>query len=288
VIVLMFGVGGQLSRALAATAPDGIKLVALGREQCELGEPRRIIASIERYRPGLVINAAAYTAVDKAESDAEAARAINSEAPGVIAAAARAVGARTVHVSTDFVFSGRDSSPRRPDDATDPLGVYGATKLDGERAVMSADGDALIVRTAWVYAAEGANFVNTMLRLMAERRQLSVVADQIGTPTWATSLAAAIWTLSSQRATGIYHFTDAGVASWYDFAVAIAEEALALGMIPEPVAVNPITSAEYPTPARRPAYAVLDKSKTWAALGGAAPHWRENLRRCLKEKSANG
>jgi dTDP-4-dehydrorhamnose reductase len=182
-----------------------------------------------------------------------------------------------VHVSTDFVFDGKASSPYAPDAPTRPLGVYGATKRDGE---IAAGADALIVRTAWVYAAAGNNFVRTMLRLMAERDEVRVVADQIGTPTHAASLARAIWALAAAGSTGHYHWTDAGAASWYDFAVAIQEEALALGLLSRAVPIVPIRTVDYPTPAQRPAFSILDKTTTWA-ITGPARHWRAELRDCL-------
>lgn len=281
---LIFGAGGQLGRALAATVPAGVDATSLCRSDCDIGDAAAVTAAIDAAAPDIVLNAAAYTAVDKAESDIAAARLINAQAPGVIAAVSRKVGARMAHVSTDFVFRGTGAHPLRPDDPTDPIGVYGLTKRDGEIAVLDADPHALIVRTAWVYAAEGANFLNTMLRLMAERERLGVVADQIGTPTWATSLARALWGLIAANARGVHHFTDAGVASWYDFAVAIAEEAAAIGLLADPARIDPIRTQDYPTPARRPAYGVLDKTDSWALLGGPAPHWRANLRACLKEK----
>jgi dTDP-4-dehydrorhamnose reductase len=193
-----------------------------------------------------------------------------------------------VHISTDFVFNGASGTPYRPGDAADPQSVYGATKLQGEQAATEADPHALIVRTAWVHAATGANFVRTMLRLMADRDRLTIVSDQVGTPTYAPSLARGLWSLAKADASGIHHFTDAGVASWYDFAVAIHEEAAGLGLLQRPVDIVPIPSTNYPTPARRPAFSVLDKSATWSALGGPAPHWRVNLRACLEEIRHNG
>ena len=280
---LILGAGGQVGRALAATAPEGAETVALGRSDCDVGDPAGLRAAIGAVRPDVVFNAAAYTAVDKAESEPEAARRLNAEAPGLIAEAAREAGARTVHLSTDFVFGGAAEGPRRPQDPVRPEGVYAQTKLEGERAAQAADPDALIVRTAWVYAPAGANFVNTMLRLMAERDSLRVVADQVGTPTWAPSLASALWRLADLRAGGVHHFTDSGVASWYDFAVAIAEEALDAGLLEAPARIEPIATADYPTDAKRPAFSVLDKSATWALLGSAAPHWRVNLRANLRE-----
>jgi dTDP-4-dehydrorhamnose reductase len=213
---------------------------------------------------------------------------LNGAAPGFMAEASKAAGARFVHISTDFVFNGASGIPYRPADPTDPQSVYGATKLQGEQSTAAADPDALIVRTAWVYAAQGVNFVRTMLRFMGEREQLTIVADQIGTPTYAPSLASALWSLAGAKASGIHHYTDAGVASWYDFAVAIHEDATALGLLQRPVEIVPIPSSDYPTPARRPAFSVLDKSATWAQLGRPAPHWRVNLRACLQEIRQNG
>jgi dTDP-4-dehydrorhamnose reductase len=238
--------------------------------------------------PDLVINAAAYTAVDRAESEQDAAFLLNGAAPGVIASASRAAGAAFVHLSTDFVFNGAAGTPYRFDDETYPQSVYGRSKLQGEAAVAAAYPAALIVRTAWVYSLQGANFVRTMLRLMGEREHLTIVADQIGTPTYAPSLARALWSLGQARAGGIHQFTDAGVASWYDFAVAIFEESTALGILSRPVEIIPVATVEYPAPARRPSYSVLDKSATWAALGGPAPHWRVNLRACLEDIRRNG
>jgi dTDP-4-dehydrorhamnose reductase len=285
---LVFGAGGQVGRALMETAPRGCEIRAFDRASCDIAEPGAAEHLIREARPDLVINAAAYTAVDRAESEPDLAEAVNAVAPDRIAAASAAVGARQVFISTDFIFDGSSSRPYRPDDPPAPLGVYGRTKLAGESAVRAADPQALIVRTAWVHAATGANFVNTMLRLMRDRDTVSVVADQVGTPTYARSLASAIWTLAEANAAGTYHFTDAGVASWYDFAVAIFEEGRAAGLLERPVSVIPISTADYPTAARRPAFSVLDKSATWPLLGGPAPHWRANLREALKELRDNG
>jgi dTDP-4-dehydrorhamnose reductase len=280
---LILGAAGQLGRALVETAPPAAELVALDRLACDIGDPDQVKAAIAAAMPAIVFNAAAYTAVDRAESEPELARRLNADAAGAIAAAAREAGARLVHVSTDFVFGGAAATPRAPGDPVDPQGVYARTKLAGEQAVAAACPEALIVRTAWVYAARGTNFVNTMLRLMAERDELRVVADQIGTPTWAPSLARALWALAGAGARGLHHYTDAGVASWYDFAVAIEEESRAAGLRDRLVRVVPIATADYPVPAPRPAYSVLDKSATWALLGGPAPHWRANLRENMRE-----
>jgi dTDP-4-dehydrorhamnose reductase len=278
--VLIAGSAGQLGRALQATAPAGTTILAPAEAEFDLLDAAKVRATVEETRPDLVINAAAYTAVDKAESDAETAEAVNGTAAGRLAEAARSVGARLAHVSTDFVFDGRSADPIPPDAPPAPLGVYGATKLSGERQVAAGHPAPLIVRTAWVYAAVGNNFVHTMLLLMRDRAEVRVVADQVGTPTHADSLARAIWALDAAGATGIHHWTDAGVASWYDFAVAIHDEALALGLLERPVTVVPIRTSDYPTPARRPAMSVLDKGSSWAITGPAA-HWRAELRLAL-------
>lgn len=280
---LILGATGQVGRALAADVPAGWEAIALGRGAIDLSRSETIAPAIRDAAADLVINTAAYTAVDKAESEPEVASQVNGVAPGQIAAAARDAGARLIHISTDFVFDGSKSTPYRPADETNPLSVYGATKLAGELAVAKADPAALILRTSWVYAAQGGNFVHTMLRLMREREQVRVVADQIGTPTSAASLAKAIWSLAQGHSSDIYHFTDAGVASWYDFAVAIEEEARALELLSAPVAVVPITTADYPTPARRPGFSVLDSRATWDAIGSVPPHWRSSLRNVLRE-----
>lgn len=285
--VLIFGAGGQVGRALVKTAPTE-DVVALNHAACDVTDVIAVRRAIAAAQPEVVVNAAAYTAVDRAEEEHEQAATLNAQAPGIIAAEARKAKCAFVHLSTDFVFDGMTGAPRKPDDATNPLSVYGRTKRDGEIAVMAANAGALIVRTAWVYAPTGANFVRTMLRLMRERDLVSVVADQVGTPTYAPSLANAIWGLWWNRRRGLHHFTDAGVASWYDFAVAIQEEALALGLLTRPCAVVPIPSEDYPTPARRPGYSVLDKSETWPVLGKPTPHWRVNLRTCLHEIARNG
>ncbi len=282
---LITGAHGQLGTALQRSAPAGATVVAHDRDTLDLTDAAAVGALVERERPDVILNAAAWTAVDAAEAQEVAAHAINADAVGTLAAAARAVGADLVHVSTDFVFDGRRGVPYAPDDAPAPVSAYGRTKLAGEAA---AGADALIVRTAWVYGPTGGNFVRTMLRLMTERDQVGVVADQIGTPTYVPDLAAALWALWQGKAKGVLHYTDSGAASWYDFAVAIQEEALALGLLTRAVPVLPIATAQFPTPATRPHFSVLDKDRTWALLGRPAPHWRVNLRTMLKEIAHHG
>lgn len=276
---VVLGAGGQVGRALLRTAPAPV--IGFTRAACDIADEaavRRAVAGAD-----LVFNAAAYTDVERAEHEPEEAMRLNAEAPGRIAAACAEAGGRLVHISSDFVFDGWRGMPYRQGDAADPLSVYGRSKLAGERAIAAAAPDALIVRTAWVYAAKGRNFVTTMLRLMAKRDRVEVVADQIGTPTWADSLAGALWALAQADAIGVHHFTDAGVASWYDFSVAIGEEAVALGLLSDPPNVKPVATTDRPISAARPSFSVLDKCETWTLLGGPAPHWRVNLRRCLAE-----
>ncbi len=280
---LIFGSTGQLGTALRLSAPATVTVAALDRTSCDICDRARLQASIAQAQPRIIFNAVAYTAVDKAEKEPEAAQLVNATAVGWLAEAAHAVSARLIHVSTDFVFDGESSTPYRPEDPTNPLSVYGRTKRQGEVAA-AANPDTLIVRTAWVHSPIGSNFVLTMLRLMSERTELRVVGDQIGTPTAVAGLAAALWTLGLGTTRGICHYTDSGVASWYDFAVAIQEEALHLGLLRRSAKVLPITTAEYPTPARRPRFSVLDKRDTWEVLGSPAAHWRDGLRHTLKER----
>jgi len=283
--VVITGAGGQLGGELLRAAPEEVQCVPLGSADLDITDAGRTRERIIGARPDIVINAAAYTAVDRAETDAGRAYAVNADGPGNLAAAVRECGAFLVHVSTDFVFDGRKSSPYHVDDTPCPTGVYGASKLEGERriaALLPAERHA-VVRTAWVYSCHGRNFVKTMLRLMAERQSLGVVADQIGTPTWAKGLALAVWQVALERLNGTHHWTDAGVASWYDFAVAIMEEARDVGLLRRDVCLTPLRTEEYPTPARRPAYSVLDKTLLWKKLGAPAPHWRVSLRRMLHE-----
>lgn len=279
--VLITGEGGQLGGALQRTAPAHAQITAIDVADVDLTDAAMLRAKLAQVAPDLILNAAAYTAVDKAEGDEDLARAINADAVAIMAESA----AKLVHVSTDFVFDGQSSRAYRPGDARAPISAYGRTKAAGEDNLRDTD---LLIRTAWVYEAGGANFVRTMIRLMNEREELGVVADQIGAPTWATGLAHTIWGLVDKGASGTFHHSDAGVASWYDFAVAIAEEAHALGLIARIPAIRPIATSDYPTPASRPAFSLLDCSATRAALGQEAVHWRTNLRLMLKEEAQLG
>ena len=282
--VLVVGAGGQLGQELQRTAAADIECIPMARAQLDIADAAAVVECLAAAAPQLVINAAAYTAVDKAESEPDAAQRGNAAGPGTLAQACAQRGVRLIHISTDFVFDGTASQPYLPEAATAPLGEYGRSKRAGELAVHSALPDALILRTGWVYSSFGGNFVKTMLRLMGEREELAVVTDQVGTPTWAHGLAEAVWAAAARpQLSGIYHWSDAGVCSWYDFAVAICEEALADGLLSRPVKIRPIPAAQYPTPAQRPAYSVLDKTKSWHDFAVEGVHWRAQLRAMLAD-----
>jgi dTDP-4-dehydrorhamnose reductase len=272
---------------LQAVAPASWKVLACGTRELDVTQSRVVSRLLTTERPAVIIHAAAYTDVDGAEAQAEHAEAVNCAGAANVARAAAEIDARMIYVSTDFVFDGRQGHPYAPEAEPNPLNVYGRSKLAGEREVARIGGDrALVVRTAWVYSRYGKNFVHTMLRLMRERESLAVVSDQVGTPTWARPLAEALWTaVERPMLHGILHWTDAGVASWYDFAVAIHEEALRVGALSRTVSIRPVRTDEFPRPARRPSYSILDKTTGWAALNGPARHWRLNLRSMLQEFS---
>ena len=282
--VLVIGVGGQVANAVVAAAPAEHQVIPRTRAELDICDATAVARALADTGAEWAVNGAAYTAVDLAEDEPSLAAAVNDTATGVLAAATAITGCRLLHLSTDFVFDGKSNRAYLPTDEARPLSVYGASKLDGERHVLKGPGAGIVLRTAWVYAAAGRNFVLTMLRLMREKEQVSVVCDQIGTPTWAGSIAAAIWGLIEVNAPGgVYHWTDLGVASWYDFAVAIQDEALARGLLNRAVPVLPIPSTAYPTRARRPAFSVLDTSATRALIPVPARHWRHNLRTMLDE-----
>ncbi len=283
--VLITGANGQLGGALQRTAPTSADLNAIDVDDVDFTDEGMLRARLVVESPDVLINAAAYTAVDKAEGDEELAQSINADAVAIMVEEMESQGAKVVHVSTDFVFDGQSTRAYRPEDPRAPISAYGRTKAAGEDHLRPSD---LLVRTAWVYEAGGANFVRTMIRLMKERDELGVVADQIGSPTWATGLARTIWGLIEVEASGTFHHSDAGVASWYDFAVAIQEEALELGLLTRPITIRPIATADYPTPAARPAFSLLDCSKTRQTLGDEPVHWRAQLRTMLKEEAKIG
>ncbi len=292
--IALIGQTGQIAQALASHLPAlGHEVIALGRPQLDLSRPETVMPALGARRPDIILNPAAWTAVDKAESEPEAAFAINRDGAGSVAEAAEALGAALIHISTDYVFDGAKPAPYTEDDPTAPLGVYGASKLAGEEAVRAACTRHIILRTSWVCSATGSNFVKTMLRLARERQgepdaRLRVVADQIGAPTFADDIAAAIGKLLPRLGPqappphfGLFHMTSAGETSWHGFAETIMEGAAARGAPALPV--TPITTAEYPTPARRPANSRLDCSKLARIHGILLPHWREGLEQCLDE-----
>lgn len=285
--ILLIGSQGQVGQELCKTLPVLGEVLAWDRRHLDLTALDQIASQVTDAAPDVIVNAAAYTAVDRAESEPELAYAINAEAPQQLAIAAAACGAPLVHISTDYVFDGQHNRPYQPTNAAHPLGVYGQSKWAGEEAVRAVSDRHAIVRTAWVYGARGrSNFVKTMLRVGAERETLNVVYDQVGCPTWSHDIAQAITALIPRLETetfGTYHFTNSGAISWYDFAVAIFEEAALLHYPLKVKQVNPITSDEYPTPAQRPAYSVLAGKKLATLLNRTAPHWRTSLRKMLGE-----
>jgi len=282
---LITGANGQLGWELQRTRPEGCRIIALNRTELDITDSAAVISLFQQYQPDLVINCAAYTGVDKAESEKEKAFAVNGNGAANIAGAAADVRARFIHISTDFVFDGTKSQPYLPGDNPKPISVYGSSKLQGEKSVLAETANkALILRTGWLYSSHGSNFVKMMLKFMAERDEISVVTDQVGTPTWARDFAKAIYNLADMpHVQGIYHWTDAGIAGWYDFAVAIQEEAFRLGLLKKNIAIKPIRTEDFPTPAKRPPYSVLDKTATWQTLGYTAEHWRTSLRKMLEE-----
>jgi dTDP-4-dehydrorhamnose reductase len=285
--VLVLGGGGQVAHAVVASAPAEHLVCVKSQQDLDITSEADLSAAVAGSGADWIVNGAAYTAVDRAESEAGLAREVNETAVGVMARAAARSGCRLLHLSTDFVFDGASNRAYLPADRPNPLSVYGATKFGGEQQAIAHGRDAIVVRTAWVYASIGSNFVLTMLRLMRERDEVRVVADQIGAPTWATGIAQAIWSLiDSNAAAGVYHWTDLGIATWYDFAVAIQDEALARGLLSRAVPVIPISTADYPTPARRPAFSVLNTESTRAVVKAPARHWRHNLGMMLDELRA--
>jgi dTDP-4-dehydrorhamnose reductase len=285
--VVILGASGQLGSLLAATAPNTVKVSPFTSAVLDITNQASVARVLNKTKPDMVINAAAYTQVDKAESEYDKACAVNhTGVVNLIEQTSPLTG--IVHVSTDFVFDGNASTPYSPDASVNPIGAYGASKLAGEQALLELAPDrAWIVRTAWLYAAAGKNFFNTMLNLMASRDELKVVADQRGTPTSAHTLARVLWMFALQQpARGLYHWTDKGEATWFDFAAAIQQQGLEAGLLAREIPLHPITTAEYPTPARRPAYSVLDKSHTYQAIGFEGRPWQDELSEVIRIKTA--
>jgi len=287
--ILVTGAQGQLGRDLMPRLKNaGYTVCGHDVGDLDITDTAKTVEAVAVVKPSVIINCAAYTQVDKAETEREAAYAVNMQGAANIAQAAAKVRARLIHISTDFVFDGLKSTPYAEGDATGPISVYGASKLAGEEAVASSLSEHIIVRTAWLYGSQGNNFVKTILRLAAERESLSIVCDQIGTPTWTAdlcdALVVAVAALESGKTPyGIYHYTNEGVASWYDFAVEIVEEAQRAGLAIKCTSLEPIPTSGYPTPAARPAYSVLDKAKFKNTFGVTIPHWKASLKKMMTE-----
>lgn len=284
--VVITGANGQLGWELQQTAPSDHILFPLSRQELDITSAQDVADTLARIQPDYIINAAAYTAVDNAEKEPDQAKAINVDAVKYLAEYCRNSGAQLIQISTDFVFDGSQNTPIGTDAVAAPLSVYGQTKYDAEQMLISEFSDVkhAIIRTAWVYSTHGNNFVKSMLRLMAEKPQLGIVSDQIGTPTWAKGLAELCWQAIDKQITGVYHWTDAGVASWYDFAVAIQNIAVELGMLDKKTPISAIKATAYPTPATRPAFSYLDKTKTIDTFAlEQHTHWQDQLKQMLKE-----
>ena len=287
--IVIIGKSGQLAFELSRELENSEnKVTFLGRDDIDITNASNVEENLSPLSADVLINASAYTAVDKAEEDTEACTAINALAVQNLATFCKANGVFMVHVSTDYVFNGHKGSPYLTDDPIEPQGAYGKSKADGEKALLEILPEAsCLIRTAWVYSSHGNNFVKTMLRLMADKPQLTVIDDQIGTPTWAKGLAEACISAALNKTVGVYHWTDEGVASWYDFALAIQELGVEKGLLEKMIPVLPIPSSQYPTLAKRPHYSVLDKQTAREAFAACKPtHWRKQLASMLDELKA--
>jgi len=308
-IILLTGKNGQVGGELLRLLPQLGEVVALGHDQLDLSNPADIRRTIREVRPQLIVNAAAYTAVDQAETDKKTAQAVNAQAPGLMAEEAKKIGAALVHYSTDYVFDGTKKTPYDEMDSANPINVYGKTKFAGEQAIRSSRLPHLIFRTAWVYAKQGRNFLLTILRLATEREELRIVSDQVGAPTCASDVAAATTKILSRicernnrsfvfsKVSGTYHMSAAGQTTWYDFAKTMLEEAEATSHIPEWLAAAtkerpliarrliPISTQEFGSPTHRPAYSILSNSRLIQTFGVALPDWHAQLQCCFVSDS---
>jgi dTDP-4-dehydrorhamnose reductase len=273
-MTIVLGAKGQLGSELRHLLGD--KALYFGHTELDLGDSSHLESAIRELKPAFVINAAAYNAVDRAETESDSALKINADAPGLLSKLSKELNFKFVHVSTDYVFDGESEIPYKETDVINPLNVYGRSKAEGEKLVLDANPNSVIFRTAWVHARNGKSFLNTVLRLAAEKKPMKVVSDSIGSPTWARDLAKVI--LKSRDLSGIFHYSNEGSCSWYDFACAIKQLAHL------DIDLSPIPSSAYPTPAKRPKFSLLDKTKIKDALGIQVPHWRESLELCLKER----
>lgn len=291
--VVVTGLAGQVVSSMIERAPRDVELIALGRPQLDLSHRDAVLATLRAQRCDVIVNAAAYTAVDKAESEPDVAMRVNGDGAGFVAEIAAELGAPLIHLSTDYVFDGALDRPYREDDTVHPSGAYGRSKVAGEQKIAAICADHAILRTAWVYSPFGANFVKTMLRLGEVRQEISVVADQVGNPTYAIDIADAVFAIArrmhadpSPGLRGTFHMTGAGEASWAQFAECAFAEAVEHGR--NPISVRRITTADYPTPAKRPANSRLDNSKFRAAYGIELPDWRESTKICVARLLAPG
>ncbi|WP_316735320.1 dTDP-4-dehydrorhamnose reductase [Pedobacter aquatilis] len=285
--ILVIGAGGQLGQCLKTVAERrGISDIVFPVEQeANILNEELLNTLLEKEKPAFVINCAAYTAVDKAEDEKDLAKAVNETGAGNLAKACKSVDAALVHISTDFVFEGNEVKLLQEEDEAKPINIYGVTKLDGEKAVMSILDKYFILRTSWLYSEYANNFVKTMLKLGSERDELGIIADQVGTPTYAIDLANTIFDIidSKSESYGLYHYSNEGVTSWFDFAKAIFD------ISGTQVKANPIPGSAYPTKATRPAFSVMDKSKIKSTFNISIPYWRDSLEECIsKIRSLNG
>ena len=282
--IIVTGANGQLGRELRDLAEKhpSYTFSFFSRDELAIDDREHVSKIFSELKPSWLINCAAYTAVDKAENEKEKAFLINAQAAGLLAAACSRERCRMIHISTDYVFDGTSEKPLKETDPTGPINIYGASKLAGEKEVMEHNPDAIIIRTAWVYSAYGNNFVKTMLRLMSEKELINVVDDQIGSPTYAKELAEAILFIieSGKNAGGIFHYSSEGKISWYQFALAIKE------ITGSSCIVSPIPSSGFPTPAKRPGYSLLDKTKIKTVYGLSIPGWRTGLEKCFEKIQA--
>lgn len=282
--VLIFGGSGQVGKALQLAAPVDAAVMAPSSRDVDLRQRETLAEVVRDSAPDVVINCAAFTRVDDAETAVAEARAINWGAPPVLAEAAASVGARFLHISTDYVFDGAGGAPYRTDAAVSPLNIYGQSKVAGEIAVLNAETNAAIVRTAGVHSGGGVNFVATAVRLLTGGQVMRVVDDQVSTPTRAAHLAQALWALASRNdVRGILHFTDAGVASWYDVAQCVLDTLVECNAVPASARVQPVSTTDFPRPAVRPAVSLLDKHALWTTLGFVPPHWRVGVAASTRE-----
>ncbi len=292
--VALIGANGMLGRMIQALLPKGLELVCYDLPEFDMTDPSQVAAAFAQSCPDIVINCAAYTAVDACEDHEELATRVNAHGVALLAQSARELGATLVHISTDYVFSGEQERPYREDDATGPVSAYGRSKLKGEQAILESGLEKFfIIRTSWLYGPWGNNFVETILRLAAERQELDIVSDQVGSPTYTADLGKAVFQLlaaaADPRSTvsspyGIYHFASAGCCSWYEFACAIVAEGRRLALPLKVREIRPIRTEDYPLPARRPANSVFDKAKYTATTGATAPNWHESLVRYLSSR----